>query len=186
MFLLFVTVEIVIFHLVFLKNSFKVGSGNSEVGSVESEIESFKTQNQMLDDYQQLNERNKAVLAILITMSQVDQQVDQIEKQFILDVSRQLGLSLDEVETIREQPETFILRPPKSEQDRMTILYYLLFTMRVDGQIKPKEEELCHKVGFRLGFNNLMIDDLIQVMKDHPKGEVPPEKMLNEIKKYLN
>jgi RAB protein geranylgeranyltransferase component A len=68
----------------------------------------------------------------------------------------------------------------------MTILYYLLFMMRVDGVIDQQEEQLVHEAGFRLGFNEKMVDDLIHVMKTYLNKEIPPEVMLQQIKKYLN
>ena len=58
--------------------------------------------------------------------------------------------------------------------------------MRVDGQIKAREEKLIHEAGFRLGFNELLITDLIRVMKTYLKKDVPPEAMLEHIRKYMN
>ena len=68
----------------------------------------------------------------------------------------------------------------------MTILYYLLFTMAVDGQIHEEEEKLCYELGLRLGFRENMTRDLINVMKRFLNKKLPQEALLKEIRKYLN
>lgn len=140
----------------------------------------------MFENYQQPKDRNKAILAILINMATVDQQLADIEKQYLIDVANSLGLTDDDIREVLAAPDQYILQPPKAEHDRMLVLYHLLFTMRVDGQIKPREEELCYKAGLRLGFNHLLVSDLIRVMKKYLHEDIPDDAMINEVKKYLN
>ena len=102
------------------------------------------------------------------------------------DIASQLGLLKEDIATIIENPEKFALKPPAAEEDRMRILYYLLFMMRVDGKIPPEEEKLCYKAGLRLGFNEQLTGDLIRVMKTYLEEDIPPEAMLDVVKKYLN
>lgn len=131
-------------------------------------------------------EKNRSIVAMLVEMMKADQFSSPIEDAYVKYVAMHLGISEDEVDLIKNKPEQFPFVAPESEQDRMTILYYLLFTMRVDGEIKEKEEAICHKVGLKLGFNPALTQDLIQVMKKYAKDEVPPEAMLEQIRKYLN
>ncbi|MEM1327360.1 MAG: hypothetical protein AAGI23_15460 [Bacteroidota bacterium] len=128
----------------------------------------------------------RATLALLVQMSHSDAQLSNIEEQYIIYVAKELNLPLSEVEAIQAQPENYDLKPPQSEQERMMILYYLLFTMRVDGKIEKSEEDMLYKAALRLGFNHQMISDLIAVAKNHPKGNLPPDSLLREIKKYMN
>jgi hypothetical protein len=140
----------------------------------------------MFEQYQQPAERNKAILAMLVNMITVDRNLETIEGRFMLDVARQLNIPEEEIQQVLGDPTQYILSPPKNEKDRMTILYYLLFAMRVDGKIRPEEEALCFKAGLRLGFPHQMVADLIRVMKNHLHEEIPEDAMLNVIKKYLN
>lgn len=140
----------------------------------------------MFKDYKEIKARNMAVLAMLVQMAEADGDLDLAEQEFILDVAYQVQLTGDEVEEIFTHPKKFVLIPPRNEEDRMTILYYLLFMMRIDGKILPKEEELCYKAGLRLGFNHDMVTDLIFVMKKHLHEELPEDALLNVIRKYLN
>ena len=95
-------------------------------------------------------------------------------------------MSQQEIEQIRQQPGDFDIPPPASEQNRMTILYYLLFMMRADGVVMKEEEEFCHHIGFRLGIRRDLISDMINLMKECLRQEIPPNAMLERIKPYLN
>jgi hypothetical protein len=140
----------------------------------------------MFENYENEYDRNRATIAMLIEMVTIDNRIDPIEKKFLADIARQLGLLPDDIAAIIKNPEKFALKPPASEEDRMRILYYLLFMMRVDGKIPQEEEKLCYKAGLKLGFNEQLTGDLIGVMKTHLNEEIPPEAMINVVKKYLN
>ena len=140
----------------------------------------------MFKDYKEIRDRNMAILAMLVQMAEADNDLDLAEQEFILEVAYQVGLTGDEVEEIFTEPSKFVLKPPKNEEDRMSILYYLLFMMRIDGKILPKEEEMCYKAGLRLGFNHDMVSDLIQVMKNYLFEELPEDALLDVVRKYLN
>ena len=131
-------------------------------------------------------EKNRSILALMVEMARADQSQSPIEDQYITFVSEQLGISAEEYELIKNKPEQFPFIIPESEQEIMTMLYYVLFTMRSDGEIKEAEENICHKVGLKLGFNPSLTQDLIRVMKTYAKKEIPPEAMVDQIKKYLN
>ncbi len=140
----------------------------------------------MFGNYAEDIDRKKAVVAMLIQLANVDEGEAHVERRFIRDVAEQLGLKTSELQEVIDNPDGFPLKPPKEEQERMNILYYLLFTMRVDGVIKEEEERLCYKAGLRLGFNEHLTADLIRVMKTYLHEDIPTEAMLNAIRKYLN
>lgn len=140
----------------------------------------------MFEDMNQDEERNRSIIALLLEMAAVDNEQAPIEQKYIEYVAQQLSISPEELTLIKSKPEQFNFVVPAAEQDRMTILYYLLFTMRVDGVIKQKEEGVAHRIGLRLGINPALVQDLIQVMKSYNGKEIPPDAMVNQIKKYLN
>jgi len=140
----------------------------------------------MFENYDNEYDRNRATIAMVIKMVMIDNKIDPIEKKFLENIAQQLGLQQEDITTIIENPEKFALVPPAEEEDRMRILYYLLFMMRVDGEIPPEEEKLCYKAGLKLGFNEQLTGDLIRIMKTYLNDEIPPEAMINVVKKYLN
>ncbi len=140
----------------------------------------------MSSDYKREWERKRSIIAYLIQMATVDGNIAPQESRFIADVATSIGLSSDDILDVVRNPENFVLVSPVDEHARMEILYYLLFTMRVDGVIDSKEEVLCHKAALKLGFNELLSQDLINVMKTYATKEIPQNIMLDLIKKYLN
>ena len=131
-------------------------------------------------------DKNRSIVALLVDMARSDLFSAPIEFQYIFGIAEQLGVSRLEVEDVRDNPKNFPFDPPPTEQERMTILYYLLFTMRVDGEIKPSEENYLHDISLKLGMNPLLTEDLIRVMKSYANESVPPSAMLEQVKKYLN
>lgn len=140
----------------------------------------------MFNNYEKSIEDRKSIIAILYQMAKSDDDVANVELVYLIDVAKTIGLEPVDVEEVLNHPEDFPLAAPTDEGDRMTILYYLLFMMRVDGIIEPREEKLVYEAGFRLGFNEKLIEDLIHVMKTYLNKEIPPEVMLEQIRKHLN
>jgi len=140
----------------------------------------------MFENYENEYDRNRATIAMLIKMVMIDNKIDPIEEKFLGNIAHQLGLKQEDIITVINNPEKFALKPPAGEEDRMRILYYLLFMMRVDGEIPPEEEKLCYKAGLKLGFNEQLTGDLIRIMKTYLNEDIPPEAMIEVVKKYLN
>ncbi|MBK8886857.1 MAG: hypothetical protein IPN46_10040 [Saprospiraceae bacterium] len=75
---------------------------------------------------------------------------------------------------------------PNEEQDRLAVLYHILFTMNADNDVSPLEEVRVYQLGFRLGFSEAMIRDFIELMKNHTIQDLSTEKMINVIRKHNN
>ncbi len=128
----------------------------------------------------------KSILALLIKLSHADQRTEANEIAYITRVAWQLGLDKSDIKEVSNNLDAYEVTPPTEEKERMTILYYLLFFMNTDGDITDEEEKLVKEFGFRLGFRTNLTRDLIRVIKEHANTKVPPGKMLEAIKKYLN
>jgi len=130
--------------------------------------------------------QGEELISLLVHISKSDKHFDEFEFSYIMQVGQAVGLSQVQIEeTIRSSSKldpTF----PKSEQDRMNILYYMLFLMKIDKNVNANEKELIHFYGFKLGFSKPMLDDFINLICDHTDSHVPTDEMLNIIKKYQN
>lgn len=140
----------------------------------------------MFEKYENDIKQRKSIIALLYQMANSDNHVSALERRYLNEVAESIGLDIFAVKEVLENPSNYHLESPPDEGERMTILYYLLFMMRVDGKIEPQEEKLVYEAGFRLGFNELLTKDLIQVMKKYLTEDIPPEAMLEQIRKYLN
>ncbi len=131
-------------------------------------------------------EKKQAIIALLLQMAGADEHLDEKEERYIQEIARQMDLEPDAIEMVRKAPGKYPFHVPTDEHERMTILYYMIFLMRADGKILPSEEEMCYKIGLKLGFNHNMVMDLIAVLKIYLNEDVPPEIMLEHVRKYLN
>ncbi|MDC3219765.1 TerB family tellurite resistance protein [Saprospiraceae bacterium] len=130
--------------------------------------------------------QRKSIIALLFKLAKSDDSVSNIEKLYLRDIANSIGIDSLSIDEIIQNPEAYPLKVPLNERERMTILYYLLFMMRVDGRIEKGEEKLIYTASFRLGFNEKLTEDLIGVMKTYLNKEIPPDLMLTLVKKYLN
>jgi uncharacterized tellurite resistance protein B-like protein len=128
----------------------------------------------------------KSIVALLLRLQNADSDKSIREFAYIHKVAAHLGLSADEVIDIERDLSSYPLKPPSDEKERMTILYYLLFLMDIDGNIKKEEEDLVKEFGLRLGFRMGLTSELINEVKRHATTRVPPNALLEHIRKYLN
>lgn len=140
----------------------------------------------MLDPSLTPEQNRRAIIALLFKLMSSDKDENLKELGYVMHVGQQLGLSDADLQEIKFNKDQYEFEPPTEERDRIIILYYFLFFMKADGQIRPEEEKLVHHFGMKLGFRPDMTADLIAVLKNHIDQVVPPEVLLGKIKAYLN
>jgi len=128
----------------------------------------------------------KSILTALIKIATADKNLHILEESYLKQAAIKLEVSEAEIIEIRQNMDDIPFVPPADEQDRMTIFYYLLFLIKADNLITVNEVQLVKEYGFKLGFDEYMTDDLVQVIINHVDKKLPPEVMLETVKKYLN
>jgi len=130
---------------------------------------------------------SEEVLKILIQLSKADNYFHEFEFSYLLKVGRHLEIEDDKVETLIQRTDTTrFTEIPQKEEDRMVIIYYMLFLMKIDHKITEEEKELVHHYGFKLGFSAPMIDEFIDIMEKNKDKNVETDKMLSVLRKYQN
>jgi hypothetical protein len=127
-----------------------------------------------------------AVISMLLRMMEADGQKDRTEYMYILKVAYEMGMTPDDIAALTPEDLNRKGKVPESERDRMTILYYLLFMMDMNGIISSEEEALIREFGYLLGFRIDLVADLIHVIKSHQADGNPTDEMLDTIRTYLN
>ena len=129
--------------------------------------------------------KKENILSILIQMSKVDGVIHDKEMMYILQLGLSMGLSENQIRNLSGNND-FPIFVPSSEMDRMTIFYYLVFLIKVDAEISDEEKDLMYHFGLKLGFNHLMVSNIIRVVKANLGKKLPPDAILKEVRKYLN
>ena len=130
--------------------------------------------------------KSEELLSALIHLSKVDNYFDQFEFTYILKVGRHIGMDDQKVESMIKNNTRLKLSIPESEEERIGIMYYMLFLMKIDTIIHEEEKELIHHYGFKLGFSRAMIDDFIIIMEKNKFKNVQTKDMLDVLRKYQN
>lgn len=129
---------------------------------------------------------SEELLSALIRLSRIDEYFDEFEFAYLLKVGRHLDIEDNTVESMIKNSTFIPMNIPRSEEERMTILYHMLFLMKIDKHISDEEKELVHFYGFKLGFSAEMINDFIKVIEKNKDGKVNTQDMLSIIRKYQN
>jgi hypothetical protein len=131
------------------------------------------------------NEIKKSIIKILIGLSKADNEIGERELLYVLDAGKSFGFEESFViDCIVDLPDDISL--PNTERERMTILYYLLFLSKQDSSLHKAEENFIYHYGFKLGFNESMLRDMVAIFRNKHTAEITTDDLLNIIKKYLN
>ena len=131
-------------------------------------------------------ELSKNLIALLFKLSSKDNGTALVERSYIDYVANQLGIEEYQIKEIESDFDKYDMQIPENEMQRMTILYYLLFLIKIDSDVSENEIKLVKEFGFKLGFRSRLVDELTSLMKEYEGGKVPQEAMLEKIKKYQN
>ena len=132
-----------------------------------------------------LDQKQTHILTLLM-MAEADGRDHENEIRFIINVAGRLGMSNSDVEEIDKHPERLTFTFPNTEVDRMSMLYDLLFLMKIDGDVAEEEKDLVRELGVRLGLRISMIEEFIQIISKYIGREVPDDALLDIIRKYMN
>lgn len=137
--------------------------------------------------WEELNKKEQSIqiIRVLRSLSLADGALTHSELDLIRKVGDYYGLQSDEVddELITDAP---LIAVPSAENERIKILYYMLYLIKADQVIDEEEVELVHHFGLKMGFRENMLNKLIDIAKENIGKGLPIEKMLDTIRQYLN
>lgn len=98
----------------------------------------------------------------LISIAMIDGHLDQGEWELLTSIARVLGMSAEEIESIKNNPESVRFVPPRKYEDKVEQIHDLVAIMTIDGQINAKELELCKKISLKLDILPQMVDQILE------------------------
>lgn len=123
-------------------------------------------------------EYSSLLIDLLYQMAYADGKFNAEEKQFVSQIIEESGFTADSL--IEER------KIPKEEKDRMTILYYLLFLIKIDNKVEEQEKNFARKFGTLLGFRIEMVNKMLEVMENHLEARLPDDELVKIIRQYMN
>lgn len=131
-------------------------------------------------------EIKKSYLAMLIMIRDADHNYSEWEEQFIENIATRLSISKADMDLVYRNPKANITQLPETYAQRIEFFYNLLFLMGIDNNVNRQEIEMCRQIGFKLCFNPLLMEDLIQIIVDNLGRKVPVNDVIKAVLKYQN
>ena len=130
--------------------------------------------------------KNQTILKLLIKMAKADLNFQDEELSYLLYFCKIAQLDAELIRSYQNMDSQDDTQFPLDEQNRMNILYHLLFVINADSNVNQEEERAIFKLAFKLGFNENLTRDFIELMKVYPINELPNDAMIGLIRKYSN
>ena len=130
--------------------------------------------------------KNQTILKLLIKMAKADLNFQDEELSYLVYFCKIAQLDAELIRSYQNMDSQDDTQFPLDEQNRMNILYHLLFVINADSNVNQEEERAIFKLAFKLGFNENLTRDFIELMKVYPINELPNDAMIGLIRKYSN
>ena len=125
-----------------------------------------------------------SLLSDLVKLAKSDNDVRDVEFNFLLSIASQLGVTKKDFLDLFEQYIEF--NPPKLEFDRIVQFQRLILLMNVDMHVDEEEIRYIKDIGIRMGLHPLATDEVLQRMNDYKNKIIPPEKLLEIFRTFHN
>ncbi|MFK7813971.1 MAG: TerB family tellurite resistance protein [Maribacter sp.] len=125
-----------------------------------------------------------SILSEMIAFAKVDNQVKDLEYDFLLSVSKHLRVEREAFDSLFEEQSEHLI--PKTQAERILQFHRLVLLMNVDQIQKEAEVRRLHDVGLGMGLPPSAIDQVLAVMHKYPNNVVPPEVLIDIFKVHYN
>ena len=125
-----------------------------------------------------------SLLSEMIAFAQYDNDIKNIEYNFLLGVAKQLDISREDFEYLIKNPITY--SHLKSHSERIVQFHRLVLLMNLDKDISSKELVKLHNFGLRMGLSHESINRVLDLMESFPNKMVPPDFLIDIFKVQYN
>ncbi len=107
----------------------------------------------------------------MIALAMADGQFTREEEHVLFATAHRLGMSEEELDSIKADSSTIEFNPPESYGEKIEQIYDFISLVSVDGNIDEAEIELCKSLALKLNLAPRIIDDLISKFFGSDKSE---------------
>lgn len=125
-----------------------------------------------------------SLLSELIKLARVDEQVKEIEFQFLFAIAIQLQVEKTDFEKLFDEYIQFT--PPKLESDRILQFQRLILLMHIDLDVHSEQINMIKELGIRMGLAPSATNEILRTMNDYPNKIVPVDKLIQLFQVHHN
>lgn len=115
-------------------------------------------------EYQYLKFK-KNHLKNLVAMAAIDGQIHDDEIAYLYKIGKKYQLKPQQIKRILDERENIEPEIPEQHQQKIALLYDLVGMMMADNVIEDAEMEFCRKMVKKFGYEELLIDEMVDIYR---------------------
>jgi hypothetical protein len=126
-----------------------------------------------------------AQMKLLVGLAQVDGQVAEREKNYIINIGRANGVYPDQIEPLFTKDLVVKVPTGLSEDEKFDCIYSLVQLMKIDERMYQEEIKFCSGIATRLGYDQQVMFELMLHVKTARQSASEMQALKQNIQKYL-
>jgi uncharacterized tellurite resistance protein B-like protein len=107
----------------------------------------------------------------LVLLAKSDNEVAEAEDKLLDAIGQELGLTVEQIEDIKENPENYPINPPSDKTERFEQMVNLIQMVQADGKVEEAELRILEKIAVAIGYNDLDDVDVESILALIVRGE---------------
>jgi uncharacterized tellurite resistance protein B-like protein len=130
-------------------------------------------------------DHKKNYLKQLFLIAMADAHLDAREEEYLLLVAQKMGIDDQEYHQIKRSPAEPSIMIPDNYYQRFRMIFDFVWIMMIDGEIDPREKEICKQLVGQLDFASVVVDDLVEHINYHLSCGINPEHTFAKFEEML-
>lgn len=123
-------------------------------------------------------------LKLLVNLAQIDGQMAEHEKNYIINIGKANGFPESSVETLFYASHDVIIANDLTDEQRFNYVFSLVQLMKIDERLYKEEIKYCTGITERLGFKSELMVELMLRIKPSPMDEVEKNSLKKLVASY--
>lgn len=107
----------------------------------------------------------------LVLIANSDGELAEAEDKLLQEIGSELGLSADQIEDIKNNPDQYEVHPPADRTERFEQIVNLIQMVQADGKVEESEMKVLEKVAVAIGYKDLDEVDVESILALIVRGE---------------
>ena len=131
------------------------------------------------------SDQSKNYLKQLFLIALADAHLDSREEEYLILIAQKMGITDQEFHQIKQAPLESTTVIPDNYYQRFRMIFDFVWLMMIDGEIDPREEEVCKQLVNQLDFASGVVDDLVEHINYHLSCGINPEHTFAKFEEML-
>jgi uncharacterized tellurite resistance protein B-like protein len=127
----------------------------------------------------------KEAFIYLVQVSKVDGKINKDEMELLHKEGRKFGLTEPEIEKLINAERDHHYQAPYALEEKFDHLYNIAEMILADDVVKEKEKKIMKRFAIEAGFDFSKIDDLLDIVIEGIKKDIPEEELFKIFRKAL-